>query len=139
MKNRDNNGSLSDNGKRIGLYRTVVLIIGTVFLIIGILGVFIPVLPTTPFLLLAAYLYARSSKELYHWITTNRWFGEYVKNYRDGKGIPITQKVLTIILLWITIGYTIWFIVVQWWIQIILLIIAMSVTAHIIFIKTYRA
>jgi len=78
---------------------------------LAVLGLFLPVLPTTPFLLLAAVCYARSSERFYHWLMTNRWFGEYIRNYREGRGIPLKQKVLTISLLWVTIGYAAAFIV----------------------------
>ena len=74
------------------------------FVGIGILGIFIPVLPTTPFFLLAATLYAKSSKRFYDWLLSNRFFGKYIKNYREGKGITLKIKISTIALLWITIG-----------------------------------
>ena len=67
---------------------------------------FVPVLPTTPFLLLAAICYARSSERFYHWLLNNRWFGEYLKNYREGRGIPLREKTLTVLALWLTIGFT---------------------------------
>lgn len=98
---------------------------------------FVPVLPTTPFLLLAAVCYARSSERFYHWLLNNRWFGEYIKNYRDGRGIPLREKTLTIIALWLTIGFTTLFVVSVWWIQIILLGIAVGVTIHLVRTKTF--
>ena len=99
---------------------------------------FLPVLPTTPFLLLAATCYARSSERFYHWLMTNRWFGEYIKNYREGRGIPLKQKVVTILLLWLTIGSTAWLAISQWWVRLILLGIAVGVTIHLAKVKTYK-
>jgi uncharacterized protein len=121
-----------------GLTRILLIIGGTLCVVLGVLGMFFPVLPTTPFLLLAAFLYARSSERFYHWLTTNRWFGDYIRNYREGKGMPLKQKVLTIVLLWLTIGYAAWFVVPQWWLDLMLFGIAAGVTLHLIRMKTYE-
>jgi uncharacterized protein len=118
--------------------RTLLLICGTLCVVLGVLGIFLPVLPTTPFLLLAAFFYARSSKRFYHWLLTNRWCGAYIKNYREGRGIPLKQKVITITLLWLTIGLTVWFAVSLWWLRGILLGVAAGVTFHLVRVKTYR-
>jgi len=117
--------------------RTLLVIGGTLCLAIGVIGMFLPVLPTTPLLLLAAYCYARSSQRFYDWLMTNRWFGEYIRNYREGRGIPLKQKVLTITLLWVTIGYAAGFVVPVWWVRLILVGIAAGVTIHLIRTKTY--
>lgn len=120
------------------LKRILLIIIGTLCVIVGTVGIFLPVLPTTPFLLLAAACYARSSKRFYTWLMTNRWCGTYIRNYREGRGIPRKQKVLTIIILWLTIGYTAVFAVTVCWVRIILAGIAMGVTVHLIKIKTFK-
>ena len=106
--------------------------------VLGVLGIFVPVLPTTPFLLLAAICYARSSERFYHWLLNNRWFGEYIKNYREGRGIPLREKTLTLIALWLTIGSTILLVVSAWWGQLILLGVAVGVTIHLVRIKTFK-
>jgi len=111
---------------------------GTFFLVIGIIGIFIPILPTTPFLILAAACYARGSKNFYNWLINNKWFGEYIKNYQEGRGVPFTVKILSIILLWITIAFSTIIIVSNFLIQIILTIIAIVVTIHILTIKTMQ-
>ncbi len=103
------------------------------------LGMLLPVLPTTPFLLLAAICYARSSERFYRRLITNRWCGEYIRNYREGRGIPLKQKVLTILLLWLVIGSTVWSTISQWWIRLILFGIAVGVTVHLVRIKTYKS
>jgi uncharacterized membrane protein YbaN (DUF454 family) len=115
--------------------RLTLIALGTFFLGIGIIGVFIPLLPTTPFLLLSAALYARSSDRFYNWLINNRIFGSYIKNYREGKGIPLKLKITTIALLWIAIGCSAVFAVDIGWIRIILAIIAVGVTIHIIRIR----
>ena len=68
---------------------SLMIILGTVCVFMGFIGIFIPVLPTTPFLLLAAYLYGRSSERFLNWLVTNRLFGRYIDNYRSGRGITV--------------------------------------------------
>lgn len=118
--------------------RTLFIIAGTLCVILGALGLLVPVLPTTPFLLLAAVCYARSSDRFYQWLLTNRWFGTYIRNYREGRGIPVWHKVLAISLLWLTIGYAAWFVVSVWWVRVILLVIAVAVTVHLLRTRTLR-
>ena len=120
------------------LTRTLLIVGGTLCVALGILGMFLPVLPTTPFLLLAAVCYARSSKRFYDWLMTNRWCGAYIRSYREGRGITLRQKALTISLLWLTIGYTVWFVLSLWWVRLILLGVAGGVTFHLIRMKTLK-
>ena len=95
-----------------------------------------PVLPTTPFLLLAAACYIRSSERFYNWLINNKWLGNYIKNYLEGKGVPLKVKVLSISLLWITIGYSVVFVVNIFLFKVILILIAIGVTIHIQSIRT---
>jgi uncharacterized protein len=119
--------------------RILLIVCGTLCVALGVLGMFLPILPTTPFLLLAAFCYGRSSQRAYRWLMSNRWFGEYIRNYRDGRGIPLKQKILTITLLWLTIGYTVLFVVSHWWVKLILLAIAGGVTVHLTRARTLKA
>jgi uncharacterized membrane protein YbaN (DUF454 family) len=118
--------------------RILLIISGTFLVGLGFLGLFLPVLPTTPFLLLAAVCYARGSPRFYRWLVTNRWCGEYVRNYREGNGIPLRQKMLTLLLLWSVIGCTVWFLASTWWVKLALLGIAAGVTVHLVRIKTLK-
>ena len=119
-------------------FRYLLISAGTIFLWLGIIGIFLPILPTTPFLLLAAACYARSSKRFYDWLMNNKWFGTYIKNYREGRGIPIKIKIFTISLLWITILTSILFAISHFFFELILIVIAIGVTIHILTIKTYK-
>ena len=119
-------------------FRYLLISAGTIFLGFGIIGIFLPVLPTTPFLLLAAACYARSSKRFYDWLMNNKWFGTYIKNYREGRGVPLKFKIFTISLLWITILVSVFFVINNYWVKIILILIAIGVTIHILTIKTYK-
>ncbi|MBA7498016.1 Inner membrane protein YbaN [subsurface metagenome] len=97
-----------------------------------------PLLPTTPFLLLAAACYIRSSERFYNWLINNKWLGNYIKNYLEGKGVSLKVKVLSISLLWITIGYSVVFVVNIFPIRVILILIAIGVTIHILSIRTLK-
>jgi len=121
-----------------GWARVLLIILGTLCVALGILGMFLPVLPTTPFLLLAAICYGRSSETFYQWLITNRWCGRYIRNYREGRGILLKQKIVTIALLWVAIGSTAWFAVSRWWARGLLLGIAIGVTVHLLKMKTYQ-
>lgn len=76
------------------------IVAGTICVGLGILGIFLPLLPTTPLLLLAAYLHARSSQKLYEKLITNRYLGNYIRNFINKKVIPLKAKAYAISLLW---------------------------------------
>lgn len=122
--------NISESKIKRGLYYTA----GTFFLILGLIGIVLPILPTTPFLLLSAACYVRSSEKAYNWLLNNRVFGQYIRDYRDGKGLPIKVRVITITLLWITIIISLFFISILW-VQILLLVIATIVSIHVAFIR----
>ena len=112
--------------------------LGTFFLGIGVIGIIIPILPTTPFLLLAAFFYVRSSKRFYDWLLNNRIFGNYIKCYIEGKGMTLKVKLFTLAFLWITISLTTIFVVDVLPVKLILLLVATAVSIHIIFIKNNK-
>ena len=117
--------------------RSLLFIAGTITLILGAIGIVLPILPTTPFLLLSLACYLRSSERMTHWMLNNKYFGKYIKNYKEGKGIPLKTKIFAIIVLWVTIGYAI-YIVPIWIAQLSMFIIAVAVTTHLIRVPTYR-
>ncbi len=115
--------------------KRILIALGTFFAILGFIGVFLPILPTTPFLLLAAACYVRSSKRLYHRLINHKLLGIYIKNYVEDKKLPLKAKLTTITMLWVSILISI--IIMQKTIMtIILLIIATGVTIHIMMIRT---
>lgn len=112
--------------------------IGTCSLVLGLIGIVLPLLPTTPFLLLSAGCYMRGSKKFYHWLINNKWIGSYIKNYQEGHGIPLNGKIISILTLWITILISAFLIISNILIQSLLLIIAIGVTIHIVTMRTYK-
>ena len=116
--------------------RTFLIVIGSIAVIIGVIGIVVPVLPTTPFLLLAAVCYGRSSQRLYNWLVTNRWCGRYIRNYKEGKGVSRNVKILTLTLLWLTILFSVLCVVSNTAIRTLLIIIATGVTVHILMLRT---
>ena len=118
--------------------KAILIFAGTVCVALGVLGMFLPLLPTTVFLLMAAYCYSRSSERFHTWLLTNRLFGPYIKNYKSGKGISLRQKISTIAILWVSIGVSIWMLGGRFWVTLLLLAIAGGVTLHLLWIKTYR-
>jgi uncharacterized membrane protein YbaN (DUF454 family) len=121
------------------IVRAIFFAVGTLSLVLGAIGIVLPLLPTTPLLVLAVACYCRSSERMTKWVLTNKYFGSYIRRYREGKGIPIKTKLIAITILWITIGYSAFFIVNRWWIvQLILFAIAIAVSAHLIRLPTYR-
>lgn len=106
--------------------------VGCVSLVLGIAGIILPVLPTTPFLLLTAACFAKGSDRFYHWLITHRWFGEYIENYRSGRGMPMKTKIATISLLWLSIGTSVIFFVDFFPAKVIMLVIASCVSGYLI-------
>jgi uncharacterized membrane protein YbaN (DUF454 family) len=119
--------------------KAALIVGGTLAVILGTLGIFLPVLPTTPFLLLAAFCYARSSERLHGWLLTNRWFGEYLSNYYEGRGMRRRDKIVALALIWASIGWTITNAVSVWWGKLILLAVALSVTVYLLRLKTMKS
>ncbi len=129
----------NENIKSQKVVRALFFVAGSVSLSLGAIGIVLPVLPTTPFLLLALACYCRSSKRMTKWVLTNKYFGSYIRRYKEGKGIPIKTKIIALAALWITISYSAFFIVNKWWIvQLILFAIAIAVSVHILRLPTYR-
>ncbi|MFP4555489.1 MAG: YbaN family protein [Bacteroidales bacterium] len=109
---------------------------GVVSVTLGIIGIALPLLPTTPFLLLAAYLFLRSSQRLYRWLLTHRVFGSYIRNYIHHRSISKSVKVSTLIILWATICISAYFMKELIWVQLLLLLVAIGVSIHVLSLRT---
>ena len=120
------------------LKRRLFIIAGTIALGLGVIGIILPVLPTTPFLLLAAICYMRGSQRLYNALLRNRFVGNYVRNYLEGRGMSLRNKIWTISLLWIAILCTAFLVTESLVIRIILAVVLIGVTVHILLIRTLK-
>ena len=118
--------------------RGTFIVAGTISLGLGAAGVFLPLLPTTPFLLLSAACYYKGSERMHRWLLNNKLFGSYIRNYKEGKGISKIAKILSLFLLWITIGYSVFFMVGSYVVQLILFAVAIAVTVHVATLPTLR-
>lgn len=113
---------------------------GTLCVALGTLGIALPVLPTTPFLLAAAFFYLRGSARMYRWLHTNPVFGEYLRRYRSGEGLPLSLKISTITLLWLSLGASALLAVpdTMWPVRLLLAAVGTGVTIHLVRIRTFR-
>ena len=84
---------MEDKKSKYLIIRILLIVLGSIFVAIGAIGVLVPGLPTTPFMILAAACYIRSSNKLYNWLIKNKLFVKHIKNIREGKGIPIRVKI----------------------------------------------
>jgi uncharacterized membrane protein YbaN (DUF454 family) len=119
--------------------KIIFITIAVICVILGSIGIVTPVLPTTPFLLLSAFLFARSSPKIHQLLLGNRVFGKYLSNYFNNKPIPVKEKVISIFFVWRGLGLTFYFAVVETWRAASLLIfIGVSVSVHISMLGKYR-
>jgi len=112
---------------------------GTLSIILGVIGIFVPLLPTVPFLLLASYCYAKSSEKFHQWLMNSSWFGKIIRDYQEGKGVPIGIKIFSIILLWSVMGYMILTVVESMFMKILLFVIGIAVTVHLMTLKSHNS
>lgn len=109
---------------------------GFLGLALGVLGIFLPLLPTTPFILLAAACFFRSSHRLYAWLLRQKFLGRRIRCYRVYKAISLRSKMISLALLWLTIGYSAFFVARAVWLKIVLFSIAAAVSLHLLRFRT---
>ncbi len=119
------------------MIRVLFNILGTVSLGLGVLGIFLPLLPTTPFLLLAAFCYVRGSPRMHHWLLSHRMLGPYIRDFQSGRGIPLRTKVIALTLMWLSLAWSAWVMPIPWarW---LLLIPGIGVTIYLVRTPTRR-
>ncbi|HLU06017.1 MAG TPA: YbaN family protein [Woeseiaceae bacterium] len=116
------------------------LLLGTGWLSVGLggIGIVLPLLPTTPFLLLAATCFARASPRFYDWLLGTRVLGQYIRDYRARLGVPLRVKAIALSTLWITILGSIFWLVPPWPVRALLFLIASAVSLHLLRLPTRR-
>ena len=115
------------------------IILGSLSLGLAIVGVFLPLLPTTPLLLLSAWCFFRSSPRLYEWLLNHPRLGGYIRNFREYRAIPLRVKIVSVSMVCLTLGYCIFAVVDEWWwAQVLLLLLAIAVSWHILSYATLK-
>lgn len=110
-------------------------ILGSICVLLGFIGVFLPLMPTTPFLLLAMFFFSKSNPELGRKLLNNKLLGGYIRSYTSGLGMPVREKVRIIALLWLVISISAYFTTDNIYVRIVLGLIALLVSVHIILIR----
>jgi len=134
---KDNTTSKLNKNK---LVRLLFVFIGSIFVGLAVIGIFLPGLPTTPFLILAAYFYIRSSNKLYNWLINNKILGVYIRGYLSGKGMPLRAKIISLILMWIFGTFAVLFGIPDslFFVKIIVFIILLIGTIFLLRVKTFK-
>ena len=132
-----NNRSGGNNTILSKARKWLLMICGLAAVGLGVFGIFLPLLPTTPFLLLAAACFLRSSDRLYDWLIHHRWFGRTIRQYREHKAVSLQTKLATLLLLWITLAISGMVIDVPW-LRLVLLLVGIGVTWHVSSMKTMK-
>jgi len=120
------------------LYRSLYFTSGILLVAIGVIGIFLPILPTAIFLILASACFIKSSPNANEWLRNHKILGAYIKNYQDKSGLTIKAKVFNVALLWIMILNSAYFFTEELFIKLLLLAIAIGVTIHLLMIKTKK-
>lgn len=120
------------------VWRAFLIGLGTVALILGLIGIFVPGLPTTPFLLIAGGCYARSSERLYRWLASRSWYRESVGTFIEQRALPAKTKVIALIMGWSLLGYLAFFVAEDLALKVLVLVVALIKTSVIVLIKTAR-
>jgi uncharacterized membrane protein YbaN (DUF454 family) len=115
--------------------RVLLIILGTIFLVLGVIGLILPVMPGTIFLILATACYIRSSEKLYLWLINNKWFGKYARMYFQEKAMPLKAKIFATVSMWTSISVSL-YLVEKPFVKVILIIVGISVTGYFAYLKT---
>jgi len=127
----------ADEGLSLRLKKGFFVAAGTVALALGFLGLFLPVIPTTPLVLLAAACYMRGSERLHGWLLESKWFGETIRTYQAGQGLRKVTKVRALSLMWIVITISAFFYVDSLPVRVVMFGTAILVTRYLLGLPTY--
>lgn len=118
------------------IIKVLLFLIGTLSIALGVIGIIVPLLPTTPLVLLGAACYIRCSDKLYQKLLKNRWLGGYIHDFRVKKGISLRNKIISISALWLSMGMSLYFSITSLLMSTVLVVIALSVSIYISSFKT---
>jgi len=121
--------------KHNGIKKAILVPAGVMCIALGVIGIVLPVLPTTPFLLLAAFLFYRSSEKFHNRLLNSKFLGEYIRNYMEYRAIKRSIKILAIAVLWTTLIISV-ILIDNIYIRIFLSVVGLAATSHILLVKT---
>ncbi len=114
------------------------VVFGFISLGLGVLGIFLPLLPATPLFLLSAVLFSKGSDKFHTWLLNHKVLGSYIRNFQKDKSIPLHIKIASISMMWVTMFISGYFFVQILWVRILLAVIGIGVTIHILSFKTKK-
>lgn len=120
------------------MLRPLLAFLGLISLGLAILGIFLPILPTTPLLLLSAALFLRSNRRLYDWLLNHPRLGPYIRNFMEYKAIPLKIKVISVSMVWITLSYCAIAVAEHWAFRLFFILLAAAISTHILSYKTLK-
>lgn len=124
----NSSGRIIDNR----VLRAILIAVGFCSTAMAVLGIFLPLLPTVPLLLLAAACFARSSERFHNWLLDHPHLGPMLRSFLDGQGIPLRAKITAITLIWLTIPVSVLFVIPLFWVKVFLIAIGLCVTVYLL-------
>lgn len=120
------------------ILRIILFCCGILFALLALLGALLPLLPTTPFLLLSAACFYRSSAKFYHLIFHNPLFGHYLRDYKEGRGVPLRVKATALSFTWLSTIVSVIFFIPWLWLKLLVIAISLAITIHVLMIRTRK-
>ncbi len=124
--------------KKRRIYKSFLIAAGWIFVALGVIGIIVPLMPTTIFFIIAAACFARSSEKFYNWLINHPRFGKFIRDYREQRGMQLKSKIIAVSIMLITIGSSAIFFTEKMFVRILLAVIAVGVSSYIISLKTIK-
>ena len=118
--------------------KILLIIVGWFFVLLGIIGIFTPVMPSIPFFIIASVCFSKSSAKFHHLLLDNKWIGPHIKKYHENHGITIKAKMACLAVQWIGLGCTALLFIRQPLGRLLLLLIGIGVSVYILSLKTAK-
>ena len=131
-----NNPGPGNNHVKSDLLRWILICCGWICIVAGVIGIFLPLVPTVPFLLLAVACFARSSVRFHSWLVEHNYLGPLVRDYLNGTGIPLRAKRIAIGMIWVSLPASTFLFAQVLWLKVLLMTIAVGITLYLLFLPT---
>jgi hypothetical protein len=123
---------------KTSIYKYFLIAAGWIFVALGVIGIFLPLMPTTIFFILAAASFAKSSEKFYNWLIYHPRFGKFIRDYRKNRGMPLRAKIIAVSMVILSIGSSAIFFTEKTFVRVLLVITAIGVSSYIISLKTIK-